>query len=65
MVYLLRDESDQTRIEYDRHVLGRHSRELWLRLIAEVGFEPLPLPFVHSEIEPGSCEIFVGKKPLG
>lgn len=64
MVYLLREAGQQVRIVHDQHILGLFSREVWLRLIREVGFEASALPFVHSEIAPGSCEIFLGSKPL-
>lgn len=64
MVYLLRDETGIVRIEDDQHVLGLFSRDTWLRLISEIGFEASPMPFVHSEIDPGSCELFVGRKRL-
>ena len=64
MVYLLRDETGQVRIEHDQHILGMFARDVWLRLMAEVGFEASAVPFVHSEIEPGTCEVFLGRKPL-
>lgn len=60
--YLLRDENGMVRCEYDRHVIGLFPRNVWLRLMTEAGLEPKPIPFEHSEIEPGSCEIFVGLK---
>jgi hypothetical protein len=64
MVYLLRDETGQVRIEHDQHVLGLFARDVWLRLIREAGFEASAIPFVHSEIEPGTCELFLGRKPV-
>jgi ubiquinone/menaquinone biosynthesis C-methylase UbiE len=63
MVYLLRDETEQVRIEHDRHILGLFARSVWLRLIGGAGFEASAAPFVHSEIEPGLGEIFLGRKP--
>ncbi|HEY40228.1 MAG TPA: class I SAM-dependent methyltransferase [Dehalococcoidia bacterium] len=60
--YLLR-EGDDVSFEYDRHILGVFSREDWLRLIAEAGFEARAIPFEHSQIEPGSSELFLGIKP--
>ncbi len=63
-VYLLRDEGGQIRIAHDRHILGLFSRDVWLQLIEEAGFLASALPFVHSEIEPGTCELFLGRKPL-
>ena len=64
MIYLLREGSDRVRCVEDRHVLGLFRRDDWLRLIAEVGFEPRSMPFEHREIEPGPWEVFLGLKPL-
>ena len=61
--YLLREEEGEVRCEYDRHVCGIFRRETWIRIISEVGFRARALPFEHSEIEPGSCEVFLGIKP--
>lgn len=56
--FLLRD-GDQTRVEHDRHIEGLFSRNDWLRLLGEAGFEASVQPLVHSEVEPGSHEVFV------
>jgi len=61
MVYLLK-EDDCVRCVYDRHLLGLFERETWLRIISETGFTAKAVPFEHSKIEPGSCELFVGIK---
>jgi trans-aconitate methyltransferase len=61
MVYLLR-EGGQVRVEHDRHIEGLFQRQQWLDWLAEAGFEPRAIPFVHSEIEPGTMEVFVGVK---
>ncbi len=63
--YLLRKADGSVQVEHDRHVEGLFARGDWLRLLAEVGFEPSVEPLVHSEVEPGSCEMFVGRKPDG
>jgi SAM-dependent methyltransferase len=60
---MLRDGENVT-VEYDRHVEGLFARDVWLDLLADVGFVARCVPFHHSELEPGSCEIFVGRKPL-
>jgi hypothetical protein len=62
--YLLKDENDDIHCEYDRHILGLFSRQTWLGLLAETGFQPRSIPFTHSQVGPGSCEIFLGIKPL-
>ena len=62
MVYLLREGAEDVRCVLDRHLVGLFSREDWLRLMEEVGFKARALPFEHSEIEAGTCEVFVGVK---
>ena len=61
--YMLREEDGTIRLEHDRHTEGLFARADWLRLLAEVGFRPSVVPFEHSEIEYGACELFVGRKP--
>ena len=65
MAYLLREADGTVRVEHDRHLMGLFGRDDWLRLLAEVGFEPRGLPFEHSELEPGSSEVFVGTRASG
>lgn len=60
--YLLREADGSVRVEHDRHVEGLFSRADWLRLLAEVGFEPRAVPFEHSEVD-YAAEVFVGRKP--
>lgn len=62
MVYLLKDEQGNVQIEHDRHVMGLFPRQKWLTLMAQAGFESQSIPFDHSEIEPGTLEVFVGRK---
>jgi len=62
--YLLREEDGNVRCRHDRHVCGLFSRATWLDVIAQAGFIPRSRPFEHSEIEPGSSEVFLGIKPL-
>ena len=61
--YLLRLEDGTMRVEHDRHVEGLFSRADWLRLLAAAGFAPTAVRFDHSELEPGSYEIFTASKP--
>jgi SAM-dependent methyltransferase len=60
--YLLREADGSTRAVQDRHTNGLFSREEWLAVLREEGFQPQILPFEHSEIEPGSGQLFVGLK---
>jgi SAM-dependent methyltransferase len=61
--YLLRMPDGTMRAEHDRHVEGLFSRADWLRLLSDAGFDPRAVPFDHSELEPGSYEIFVATRP--
>ncbi len=61
--YLLREADGSMRVAQDRHVLGLFSRDDWLRLLRDAGFEPQALPFEHSELEPGAAEVFIAKRP--
>ena len=60
--YLLRSADGSVRVEHDRHVEGLFGRAVWLRLLSEAGFEAQSVPFEHSELEPGSHEVFVAKR---
>ena len=61
--YLLRTPDGMVRVEHDRHLEGLFSRDVWVRLLKEAGFEPRVVPFDHSELEPGTYEVFVATKP--
>ncbi len=61
--YLLRESDGSVRVERDRHIAGLFARADWLRLLSDVGFRPRVVPFEHSKLEAGACEVFVGSKP--
>lgn len=61
--YVLREPDGSVTVVHDRHIEGIFPRETWLRLFREAGFEPHVIPFDHSELEPGTYEIFVCTKP--
>ena len=61
--YMLRDADGSVRVVHDRHVEGLFTRAQWLQILADVGFEARAVPFDHSELEPGSHELFIGRKP--
>jgi SAM-dependent methyltransferase len=63
--YLLREEGEPMRCVYDRHLCGLFGRATWLRLLEEVGFQASVRPLEHSEVAPGSVEVFVAVKPAG
>jgi hypothetical protein len=62
--YLLRAGDGSVRVESDRHTEGLFTRGDWLRILADVGFQPHVVRFDHSELEPGTLEVFVGTNPL-
>jgi SAM-dependent methyltransferase len=62
--YLLREADGVTRVEHDRHIEGLFGRAEWMQFLADAGFQPRNMPVEHSELEQGSCEAFVGIKPL-
>lgn len=61
--YLLRDADGSVRVEHDRFVEGLFPRGVWLSLLRDTGFAPVVVPFDHSELEPGTYEVFLAKKP--
>ena len=64
-VFAVRTPDGNVRAEHDRHIEGLFSRALWLQLLSDAGFEARVVPFEHSELEPGSHEVFVAKRPAG
>ena len=64
MVYLMRDGNGEVECVFDKHEFGLFSRAQWLQWLTETGFEASVVPFEHSEIPPGDCELFIGRKPL-
>ena len=60
--FMLRDEHGDVRVEYDRHILGVHSRTLWLGLLEEAGFKADSKTVNLGEDEP--TEVFLGVRPL-
>lgn len=58
--FLLREGDGVLRIEHDRHVEGLFSRADWTRMLEEAGFRVTVMPLEHSEVEPGTHEVFVG-----
>jgi SAM-dependent methyltransferase len=61
--YLLRDADGSVRVEHDRHIEGLFPRATWLGLLEEVGFRAWPVPVEHSELDPGTYELFAATRP--
>ena len=52
------------RVEQDRHTHGVFPRKTWVRLLTGAGYaEVRAVPFEHSEVEPGTAEIFLAVRP--
>jgi hypothetical protein len=64
MVYLLRERSGNVKCIFDKHEFGLFSRGQWLQWLTETGFEASVVPFDHSKILPGDCDVFIGHKRL-
>ena len=54
--YLLREGNKPVRVVHDHHVFGIFSREVWLRLLLEAGFEP------RMVADPWGREVFVSNR---
>ena len=63
-VFLLRDAEGEVEVIHDRHHTGLFTTETWLRLLAEVGFEPHAVEEVTIE-ERTSRLFFVGRRTDG
>jgi SAM-dependent methyltransferase len=61
--YILHEDGQPTRCIHDRHICGLFDRATWLHLLIDVGFQPLVRPLEHSEVPPGSVDVFVASKP--
>jgi SAM-dependent methyltransferase len=57
--YTFRHPDGSVHVVHDRHIEGVFARDTWLRLFRHAGFDPRVVPFHHSELEPGTYEIFV------
>ena len=63
--YLLREGDQPVRCIYHRHIEGLFERATWLRLLGVAGFERVTVRALeHSQVPPGSVELFVAAKPL-
>jgi SAM-dependent methyltransferase len=62
-VFVLRDVDGATDVVHETHRLGLFSRERWMRLLAEAGFEPSIVVEVTSE-DRTPRDFFVGDRPM-
>ena len=61
--FLLRDRDGSTRMVHSRHQEGLFSRQCWLDLLSDVGFEGRAVRLEHSDVEDGLHEMFVARRP--
>lgn len=61
-VYVIAEGDEQTRVEWEDHVVGVFPRATWLRLIEDAGLEPFALPYGHSDFDTAH-EMFAGHAP--
>jgi hypothetical protein len=61
-IYALRDAHGSVRTEYDRHLEGVFSRQEWLGVLRDVGFEPHEQQVRHSEVD-YPLDLFIATKP--
>jgi len=54
--YLLRERNGPVRVVHDTHIFGIFSRETWLRLLRDAGFD------ARAVEDPWGREVFIGKK---
>ena len=62
--YLMRTPDGTVCVEHDRHIEGLFTRADWIRFLSDAGFQACCMPFEHSELEPGSHEVFVATRPI-
>ncbi|CAN5211536.1 hypothetical protein BH18ACT4_BH18ACT4_13870 [soil metagenome] len=60
--FLLRDVDGSVEVVHETHRLGLFGRELWLRLLADAGFDPRTVTEVTTE-DRTPREFFVGHRP--
>ena len=58
---VVRESNGTTRAVHDRHVLGLFPKATWLRLLCEVGLQPLPLPVPNPYAAEQAA--FVARRP--
>ncbi len=62
--FLLRDADGSVRVVHETHRMGLFSRDVWLRLLADAGFDPDAVAEQTTE-DRTPRELFVGHRPCG
>ena len=60
--FLLREADGSVHVVHETHRLGLFSRDVWLRILAEAGFEPDAVTEQTTE-DRTPRELFVGRRP--
>ena len=63
MSYVIRDGTEVNYLGDDAHVLGLFAESTWMDIIQRAGFQPVRLPYEHSDFSPGKHSMFIGIKP--
>ncbi|HEX7071746.1 MAG TPA: hypothetical protein VF190_13110, partial [Rhodothermales bacterium] len=61
--FLLREADGSVSVAHDRHLEGLFARDVWLRIMVQVGFDARLESFHHSELDE-PMDVFVGKRPV-
>jgi SAM-dependent methyltransferase len=64
-VYMLHESGKPTRTIHEGHACGLFANADWLAVLEGVGFNATMVPFNHSELPPGTLDVFVGRRPRG
>ncbi|MDP6491506.1 MAG: class I SAM-dependent methyltransferase, partial [Kiritimatiellia bacterium] len=59
---MLRHADGRIENHSEQHTCGLFDRATWLRLMKEAGFDGRIVPFEHSELEEGACEMIAGRR---
>jgi hypothetical protein len=63
MVYLLKAGDGPARCIYEQHTLGLFGKDVWIKVMTDVGFVARSVPFEHSEFPGLATDVFVGRRP--
>jgi len=63
-VYVMHERGRPLRVEHETHTEGLFARADWLQWLTDAGFRVSITPLEHSEIEPGTQDVFVAVRAL-
>lgn len=62
--YVLHENGKPTRSIFEAHQCGLFASADWIALLQSVGFRAAMRPFNHSELPPGTLDVFIGVRPI-